>query len=58
MQALARLRARRSRRRAARAERAVEQAELRREIEADDKSLVEAAHPPIPPGGWAGGSGF
>lgn len=57
MRPIERLRECVSRRRARRAERALEQAELRREREADDKSLVEAAHGQVPPGFPWGGPG-
>jgi len=56
MRLIERLRARRAGRRARAAERAEEQAKLLRELESDDKSMVEAVHPPVPPGFPWGGS--
>jgi len=54
MKLLERWRNGRARRRAAAAEKAVQQAEGRREVEADDKSLVQAVHVPPPPGPFSG----
>ena len=58
MKSINKLRVRLSRRRSEKAQKAFEQERGRRALEADDKSMVEAAHPPGPPSGWGGVGGF
>jgi hypothetical protein len=55
MKFIERIRSARSKRRAAQAERAAEQANERRDMDADENGMAEAGRPRIPSGGSWGG---